>query len=108
MVPMMLAQPPGSADRAHAAWRGLGPGTPGELWEVFRERFGVRLVDGFGSTETNLIGSAPEDCRPGHMGTGRDGFEARVVGADLASVPDGTPGNWSCAPIRSMPSPPAT
>ncbi|WP_141208688.1 AMP-binding protein [Streptomyces griseorubiginosus] len=93
MVPMLLAQPPGPADRAHRAWRGLGPGTPGALWELFRERFGVALVDGFGSTETNLvIGSVPEDCRPGYMGAVRDGFEARVVGADHAPVPDGTPG----------------
>ncbi|GGM24303.1 hypothetical protein GCM10010129_80950 [Streptomyces fumigatiscleroticus] len=105
MVLMLLAQPSGGADRAHRAWRGLGPGTPGALWEVFRERFGVTLVDGFGSTETNLvIGSAPEDCRPGCMGAVRDGFEARVVDADLdadfdadldadlSCVPDGTPG----------------
>ncbi|MGW6142488.1 AMP-binding protein [Streptomyces sp. NPDC055140] len=93
MVPMLLAQPPGPGDGAHRAWRGLGPGTPAALWEVFRERFGVALVDGFGSTETNLvIGSAPEDCRPGYMGTVRDGFGARVVGADLSPVPDGTPG----------------
>ncbi|WP_020134934.1 AMP-binding protein [Streptomyces sp. 351MFTsu5.1] len=93
MVPMLLAQPSGPADRAHRAWRGLGPGTPGELWGDVRERFGVVLVDGFGSTETNLvIGSVPEDCRPGSMGRVRDGFEARVVDADLTRVPDGTPG----------------
>ncbi|MFH8484024.1 AMP-binding protein [Streptomyces longisporoflavus] len=93
MVPMLLAQPPGPGDRAHRVWRGLGPGTPGPLWETFRERFGVTLVDGFGSTETNLvIGSVPEDCRPGYMGTVRDGFEARVVDAGSACVPDGVPG----------------
>ncbi|MFD4228180.1 AMP-binding protein [Streptomyces sp. NPDC058545] len=93
MVPMLLAQPTGPGDRAHRAWRGLGPGTPGALWEVFRERFGVALVDGFGSTETNLvIGSTPEDCRPGYMGVVRNGFGARVVDADLSPVPDGTPG----------------
>ncbi|MGX1272877.1 AMP-binding protein [Streptomyces phaeoluteigriseus] len=93
MVPMLLAQPAGPHDRAHPAWRGLGPGTPGALWDAFRERFGVTLVDGFGSTETNLvIGAVPEDCRPGHMGTVRDGFEARVVDADLSCVPDGTQG----------------
>ncbi|MHC5257486.1 AMP-binding protein [Streptomyces sp. UC4497] len=93
MVPMLLAQPPGPDDRAHRAWRGLGPGTPGALWEVFRERFGVALVDGFGSTETNLvIGSGPEDCRPGYMGTVREGFEARVVDVDLSCVPDGSAG----------------
>ncbi|MEU2546931.1 AMP-binding protein [Streptomyces roseolus] len=93
MVPMLLAQPAGPHDRAHPAWRGLGPGTPGALWGAFRERFGVTLVDGFGSTETNLvIGAVPEECRPGYMGTVRDGFEARVVDADLSCVPDGTQG----------------
>lgn len=93
MVPMLLAQPPGPEDRAHRATRGLAPAAPGPLWEDFRERFGVTLVDGFGSTETNLvIGMTPEECRPGYMGTVRPGFSARVVDETLAPVPDGTPG----------------
>lgn len=93
MVPMLLAQPPGPQDRAHRATRSLAPATPGALWEPFRERFGVTLVDGFGSTETNLvIGATPEESRPGRIGTVRPGFSARVVDAALDSVPDGTPG----------------
>ncbi|MFJ9246760.1 AMP-binding protein [Streptomyces sp. NPDC101776] len=93
MAPMLLAQPPGPADRAHRAWRGLSPATPGSAWEPFRERFGVTLVDGFGSTETNLvIGSTPEDQRPGYVGTVREGFSVRVVDELLAPVPDGVPG----------------
>ncbi|MEV0479909.1 AMP-binding protein [Streptomyces sp. NPDC050508] len=93
MVPMLLAQPPGPADRAHRAWRGLSPATPGPAWEPFRERFGVTLVDGFGSTETNLvIGSTPEEQRPGYLGTVRDGFSARVVDGRLDPVADGVAG----------------
>ncbi|WP_262058932.1 AMP-binding protein [Streptomyces sp. STR69] len=93
MAPMLLAQPPGPADRAHRAWRGLSPATPGSAWEPFRERFGVTLVDGFGSTETNLvIGSTPEEQRPGYVGTVREGFSARVVDELLDPVPDGVPG----------------
>lgn len=93
MVPMLLAQPPGPADRAHRAWRGLSPATPGSAWEPFRERFGVTLVDGFGSTETNLvIGAAPEEQRPGYLGTVRDGFSARVVDELLDPVADGVAG----------------
>ncbi|MEV1064863.1 AMP-binding protein [Streptomyces sp. NPDC050263] len=93
MVPMLLARPPGPEDRAHRAWRGLSPATPGPAWQPFRERFGVTLVDGFGSTETNLvIGSTPEEQRPGRLGTVREGFSARVVDELLAPVPDGTPG----------------
>ncbi|MFD4555466.1 AMP-binding protein [Streptomyces sp. NPDC058469] len=93
MVPMLLAQPPGPADRAHRAWRGLSPATPGSAWEPFRERFGVTLVDGFGSTETNLvIGATPEDQRPGYLGTVRDGFSACVVDDLLDPVADGVAG----------------
>ncbi|MEV2233744.1 AMP-binding protein [Streptomyces phaeochromogenes] len=93
MAPMLLAQPPGPQDRAHRAWRSLSPATPASAWQPFRERFGVTLVDGFGSTETNLvIGSTPETQRPGHIGTLRDGFSARVVDGHLAPVPDGTAG----------------
>ncbi|MEU6256857.1 AMP-binding protein [Streptomyces sp. NPDC047043] len=93
MVPMLLAQPPGPQDRAHRATRALAPATPGPLWEPFRERFGVTVVDGFGSTETNLvIGATAEEGRPGTMGTVRPGFSARVVDTALAPVADGTPG----------------
>ncbi|MGW7545888.1 AMP-binding protein [Streptomyces sp. NPDC054770] len=93
MPPMLLAAEPGPGDRAHRVRRGLSPATPGPLWEPFRERFGVTLVDGFGSTETNLvIGSTPEHHRPGYMGTLRAGFGARVVDEHLVPVPDGTPG----------------
>ncbi|MFI1732189.1 AMP-binding protein [Streptomyces acidicola] len=93
MVPMLLARPPGPGDRAHRAWRGLSPATPGALWGPFRDRFGVTLVDGFGSTETNLvIGATPDEYRPGRMGTVREGFSARVVDETLSPVADGTPG----------------
>jgi len=93
MVPMLLAQPPGPADRAHRVRRALSPATPGSAWQPFRERFGVTLVDGFGSTETNLvIGSTPEEQRPGYVGTVREGFSARVVDELLDPVPDGVPG----------------
>ncbi|MEV0911853.1 AMP-binding protein [Streptomyces hokutonensis] len=93
MVPMLLAQPPGPADRAHRVRRALSPATPGPAWQPFRERFGVTLVDGFGSTETNLvIGSTPEEQRPGYVGTVREGIAARVVDELLDPVPDGVPG----------------
>ena len=93
MVNMLLAQPPGDHDRAHRAWRALAPAASAALCEPFRDRFGVKLVDGFGSTETNLvIGAGPDECRPGYLGRVLDGFTARVVDAEDRPVPDGTPG----------------
>jgi crotonobetaine/carnitine-CoA ligase len=53
----------------------------------------MTLVDGFGSTETNLvIGARPGECRPGYLGRVLHGFTARVVDAEDQPVTDGTPG----------------
>lgn len=93
MVPMLTAQPPGPYDRAHRVTRALAPATPAHLWEPFRERFGVTLIDGFGSTETNyVIGAEVGGGEPGYMGTVRPGFSARVVDDALRPLPDGVPG----------------
>ncbi|WP_433234349.1 AMP-binding protein [Actinomadura nitritigenes] len=93
MVPMLMARPPGPYDRAHRVTRALAPATPAQLWEPFRERFGVTLIDGFGSTETNyVIGAEVGGGEPGYMGTIRPGFSARVVDEALRPLPDGVPG----------------
>lgn len=93
MVSILLAQPPRDADRAHTVTRALSPGTPANVWEEFGERFGVQLVEAYGSTETNYAIGVPADRqRPGWMGMVREGFEARVVDADDGEVADGTPG----------------
>jgi crotonobetaine/carnitine-CoA ligase len=93
MVSMLLAQPARDTDRAHSVSRALAPGTPVSVWEEFGERFGVQLVEGYGSTETNYaIGAPLEHQRPGWMGPAREGFEARVVDVDDGEVPPGTPG----------------
>lgn len=66
----------GVDDRDHRVRRALAPGVPQELVEPFRARFGVRLLNGWGSTETNLV--IADDGRPGSMGRLLDEFEARV------------------------------
>src|SRR5919199_1304136 len=93
MVTMLWRRPSASGDRAHRVRVALAPATPADLFQPFRERFGVRLVEGYGSTETNCAIAAPPDGqRPGYMGVLRAGFEARVAGEDDGPVPDGTPG----------------
>lgn len=93
MVSILLRTPPGAHDRAHRVRVALAPATPAELHEPFLERFGVRLVDGWGSTETNIvIANRLADIRPGALGRVLDGFEARVADEHDAPLPDGTPG----------------
>jgi crotonobetaine/carnitine-CoA ligase len=93
MVSILMRTPPGDHDRAHRVRTALAPATPAELHEPFFERFGVRLLDAWGSTETNIvIANTFDDLRPGTLGRVLDGFEARVADEHDAQVADGTPG----------------
>ncbi|MCE9657497.1 MAG: AMP-binding protein [Burkholderiales bacterium] len=93
MVPILLAQPVSDAERGHRVRVGLGPGVPASAVAAFRERTGVPLIEGYGSTETNfVIASAPDRSRPGCMGWLRPGFEARVVDASDIELPAGEAG----------------
>ncbi|MEI7058717.1 ATP-dependent acyl-CoA ligase [Nocardioides sp. CCNWLW239] len=93
MVGILDSRPPSELDRAHRVRKALSPATPGRLLAPFRERFGVTLLDGYGATETNaVIATRPGEERPGYMGRLQPGFRMRVVDADGADVPPGTPG----------------
>jgi crotonobetaine/carnitine-CoA ligase len=93
MVPILLAQPGGPGERDHRVRVGLGPGVPESAGRAFLERTGVRLLEGYGSTETNFaIATAPDSPRGGVMGWLRPGFEARVADEDDVPLPDGEAG----------------
>jgi crotonobetaine/carnitine-CoA ligase len=93
MVPMLLAQPPNAADRAHRVRIALAPAVPAHFHAQFTDRFGFGLLDGYGSTETNCIMGAPlADQRPGLMGRLLSGFSARVVDTNDNEVADGEAG----------------
>ena len=93
MATMLLAQPRFAEDSMHRVRVALGGGVPAQFHQPFLERFGVPLVDGYGSTETNFVfaGTIPSD-RPGTMGYLADGIEARIVDADDAELVDGEAG----------------
>jgi len=93
MAHVLVKQDPGPYEHAHRLRMILAPGTKAEVWEEFRRRFGVDLVDAWGSTEANAaIATANTDAPPGTMGRVVDGFEARVVDEDDVDLPDGVPG----------------
>lgn len=93
MAVMLLAQPPSANDTAHFLRVALGGGVPGQFHGPFLERFGVPLLDGYGSTETNFVfaGTIPSD-RPGTMGYLVEGMEACIVDANDEPMPDGEAG----------------
>jgi crotonobetaine/carnitine-CoA ligase len=99
MINILHGQPPGDQERAHAVTRALAPATPVALHKPFEERFGVKLLEAYGSTETNAaIGAALARQRPGYMGVVLPDFEIDVVDDDDATVPDGTAGELVLRP----------
>src|SRR5262245_42936350 len=72
-----------------------GEPLPPALFERFKQRFGVEILDGIGSTEILhiFISNRPGDIRPGSSGRIVDGYEARIVDEQNADVPVGEIGN---------------
>ena len=93
MAAILLAQPRSEAERTHSLRVALGGGVPEALHHAFRERFGIPMVDGYASTETNLVFASPlPPDHPGSMGYLRPGADARVIDEAGADLDDGLPG----------------
>ncbi|WP_403022081.1 ATP-dependent acyl-CoA ligase [Salinibacterium sp. GXW1014] len=93
MVSILMGRPPSDSDRAHSVAAALAPSTPPAVLQAFAERFGVALIDGYGSTETNsVLAASRSEQRPGYMGTVQPGFVARVIDHEGDDVPLGEPG----------------
>ena len=72
-----------------------GEALPDELYARWRERFGVELIDGIGTTEILhiFLSNRPGAARPGSSGLPVPGYEAIVVDDEGRPVPPGEIGN---------------
>ena len=68
-----------------------GEPLPVALFERFKRRFGIEILDALGSTETlqMVISNRPGEVRPGSSGKIIPGFEARIVDENDRDVPPG-------------------
>jgi len=93
----LLAHPdaPRSDEVALRMGSSAGEALPSEISERFRERFGVDIVDGIGSTEMLhiFISNRPEQVRFGSTGWPVPGYTIELRGEDGHGVPDGEPGD---------------
>jgi crotonobetaine/carnitine-CoA ligase len=93
MVPILLSRPVLAEERQHTARVALAPGVPQQFHADFTQRTGIRLIDGWGSTETNFVlGATVDRQRPGTMGPVFTGFQAHVVDEQDNEIADGSPG----------------
>ncbi len=58
-----------------------GEALPAALWEKFRDRFGIEILDGIGSTEMLhiFISNRPNDVVPGSSGKLVPGYDAKIT-----------------------------
>jgi len=72
-----------------------GEALPKELFYRWKERFGLEILDGIGSTELLhiFISNRPGDVKPGSSGKLVTGYQARIVDDKGEEVPDGDVGN---------------
>ena len=72
-----------------------GESLPADLFVRWRERFGVEILDGIGSTEVLhiFISNRSGEVRPGSTGRLVPGYEARIVDEEGHTLPDGEVGN---------------
>jgi benzoate-CoA ligase len=95
---MLLAQTRNGTDFDLSSIRlavSAGEALPASLFERFRHRFGIEILDGIGSTEVLhiFISNRPGAIRPGSSGQVVPGYEARVVDENGRSVAVGDIGD---------------
>ncbi|MCG8349112.1 MAG: benzoate-CoA ligase family protein [Chloroflexales bacterium] len=72
-----------------------GEALPAPIWHAWKERTGLDIIDGIGSTEVIhiFISNRPDDIRPGSSGKPVPGFAVRLIDEQGSDVPPGEIGN---------------
>ncbi|MFI7383970.1 AMP-binding protein [Streptomyces sp. NPDC049813] len=92
----MLAELPAGAYDTASLRRcvSAGENLPAATWHAWHDATGLRIINGIGATELlHIFLSAADDAiRPGTTGLPVPGWQARVIDAGGAELPDGEPG----------------
>lgn len=91
---LLRADLPRDTFRSVRACVSAGERLPAELYEAWRARFGVEILDGLGASETifMVLANRPGKSRAGSAGVPVPATEARLLDADGRAVRDGEPG----------------
>lgn len=91
---MLATEGPGDLGRVRRCVS-AGEPLPAAIFTRWKERFGVEILDGIGSTEALhiYISNRPERARPGSSGEVVPGYEVRIVDEGGRDVPPGEIGD---------------
>lgn len=102
VVPLLLLDRPESSDPVWSTvTRAYGSGAAGRVATDFERRFGVRLVETYGSTELGMVTVAPlDERREGSCGVAVPDYEVAVVDPEGWPVEAGAAGEIVVRPCR--------
>ncbi|WP_279582420.1 AMP-binding protein [Fodinicola feengrottensis] len=97
-LPRAMLRSPGAAARDLSSVRlcaSAAEPLPAGIWQRWKDRFGLTILDGIGSTEMLHIycSNTETDLRPGSSGKAVPGYQVKLVGFDGGSVDVDEPGN---------------
>lgn len=94
MLALLSKQEPTELERDNPLRYMVAAPVPETLHKPLEERFGLRIVEGYGLTETGTMAciNPPDDRRSGTIGKPLEHNELRVVDADDNDLPDGEKG----------------
>lgn len=99
MLYMLDAQPPSEKDRAHGIRTVFAAPAPLDVFHRFEDRFGVRIIEGYGLTETKNVAYNPFDARrPGSFGKPTPSSILTILGSNGEVLPAGQVGEIAYRP----------
>jgi carnitine-CoA ligase len=99
LLAILAKQPERETDQGHGVVRAYGGACPPLLWDPFEERFGVRLHEHYGMTETGItIQNTRTVRRVGSIGLAAPHYEVRLADESDNEVPVGEVGEIQVRP----------
>lgn len=92
MVSALMDLPPDRSDRDSGLRVSFGVGVPAALWRPYEERYGLSVVEFYGSTETGLVAFNPPGGPVGSIGRPVDHVDVRLLDPSGREARTGTPG----------------
>lgn len=92
VLQLLMKQPESPQDRAHGVKIAWGGGVPIDIWRAFEQRFGVRIHEGYGMTETSSFSIINPEGELGSVGTAVPYFDVELVDDAGRKLPPGQVG----------------
>lgn len=101
ILPILFKADPKPDDAQNPLRIMVGGGAPPDLFEAFEQRFGLRLVEGYGMSEMGLpFMSPPSRSKPGTCGKPRSDYEVKLVDDRGLEVSAGHVGELLIRPLK--------